>query len=701
MTTPATERAARASSSLGARVRGDGTEFALWAPRATRVELVLVDPDGGQANLDAEPSSDGVWTRFVPHVGAGQRYGYRVHGPWEPDGGARFNPAKLLLDPYARAITGELDFAGPIHDHPPGSNFVPDPTDDFGSVPLAVVVADAPPPPPLTAPVPLPDTVLYELHVKGYTRLHPDVPEAVRGTYAGLASPAVLDHLTGLGVTSVELLPIHHFCSEPFLVARGLTNFWGYNTLGFFAPHAAYAASGSTGEQVAEFRAMVAAFHAAGLEVILDVVYNHTAEGGPEGPTVSFRGIDHVGYYRLTDDLRHDYDVTGCGNSVDSSHPMVRQLIVDSLRYWVSEMGVDGFRFDLATTLVRDHCHQVDPHSPFLAALQDDRVLSRAKIIVEPWDIGPHGYRLGGFGPATSEWNDRFRGEVRDFWRGHGAGVSQLAARLCGSPDVFDRDGRPPTASINFVTAHDGFTLRDLVTYDGKHNEANGESNRDGSDDNRSWNCGVEGETDDQAVLALRHRQAANLLSTLLLATGVPMITAGDELGRTQGGNNNAYCQDSAVSWVRWDEPGWADLPALTRRLLRLRASHAAFRRARFRHGRPILDAGGRPTGRKDLAWFSARGSEMTPLEWADGHARTLGMYLADDAPERETDDAFLVWLHAGAEPTAVVLPEPPWAETYSVAVSSALPGELPEDKVPAGSTLWLPGRTVAVLQVD
>ena len=625
-----------------------------------------------------------------------------MHGGWAPHSGARFNPAKLLLDPYARAITGGVDYRGPILDHTEASDYEPDPRDSFNAVPLGVVVAETPPPAPLAAPVPMAETVLYELHVKGFTRLHPAVPEHLRGSYAGLAYPAVIEHLKELGVTSVQLLPVHHFVSEPFLIRRGLSNYWGYNTLGFFAPHAAYGSVGTLGQQVTEFKDMVSAFHEAGLEVILDVVYNHTGEGGHEGPTLSFRGLDHSGYYRLTDDLRTDYDVTGCGNSVDTAQPGVLQLVADSLRYWVSEMGVDGFRFDLVTTLIRDEHHQVDLHHPFQQLMRTDPVLSRAKIIAEPWDLGPYGYQVGSFGRHWSEWNDKFRNYVRDFWRGNTSGVAEMGQRLTGSPDVFDHHGRQATASVNFVTAHDGFTLRDVVTYNVKHNGANGESNRDGTEDNRSWNCGVEGETDDPVIMALRRRQAGNMLATMILAAGVPMITAGDERGRTQHGNNNAYCQDSPLSWMHWDpEADWSDLHDLTRRLLRLRAEHPVLRRTRFRHGEPVLDSTGEPTGRKNLAWFGGAESEMTHHDWHDPHRRTLGVYLADDHADREIDDAFLIWLHGGPDPVQVTLPDGDWATTYTVVAHTGRPGELSEDKVPAGSRLWIPGRSVVVLQVD
>jgi len=690
------------SSVLGARVRDGGTAFGLYAPRATRVELALVAEDRSQANHDMVRGDDGVWTVLVPGIGAEQRYGYRVHGDWAPERGARFNPAKLLLDPYARAITSGVDYSGPILDHTPESDYLPDPNDSFAAVPLSVVVAETPAPPPIARPIPMAETVLYELHVKGFTQLHPAVPEHLRGTYAGLAYPAVIQHLRDLGVTAVELLPVHHFVSEPFLIGRGLSNYWGYNSLGFFAPHAAYCSVGTVGQQVREFKEMVSALHAAGIEVILDVVYNHTGEGGHQGPTLSFRGIDHAGYYRLSDDLRNDYDVTGCGNSVDTSRPAGLALVLDSLRYWVTEMGVDGFRFDLVTTLLRDQQHHVDQEHPFKVALRHDPVLGQVKMIAEPWDMGPYGYQVGRFGQGWSEWNDRFRGFVRDFWRGHGHGVSELAVRLSGSPDIFGDEPGRAISSVNFVTAHDGFTMRDLVTYDVKHNDANGEANRDGSDDNRSSNCGVEGETDDPHIHALRHRQTQNMMATLILATGVPMITAGDELGRTQQGNNNAYCQDSPISWVHWDTAeAWSDVTDLTRTLLQLRAEHPVLRPTTFRHGEPILDLTGHPTGRKNLTWFGGRDAEMSPQEWTDGTRRTLGMYIADDRPEREVDEAYLIWFHGGSDPVQVELPSGSWADTYRVVARSGLDGDLPGDKIAAGSALSLPGRSIVVLQVD
>nr|WP_300147096.1 glycogen debranching protein GlgX [Propionicimonas sp.] len=683
---------------LGAHVHEGGTTFALWAPRATRVELALVDEQRRQTNHDLVEVGDGVWELHVPGIGAGQRYGYRVHGNWSPETGERFNPAKLLLDPYARAITGGVDYSGPITDHTTESNFLPDLTDSFAAVPLSVVVDDSPPPTPLPRPIPLPELVIYETHLKGYTRQHPSVPEHLRGTYAGMAYPAVIDHLVELGVNAVEFLPLHHFISEPFVVGRGLTNYWGYNTLGFFAPHAAYSSStsGTLGGQVAEFKQMVSALHARGIAVILDVVYNHTGEGGHDGPTLSFRGIDHGAYYRLTDDHRNDYDVTGCGNAVDTSNAGVLKLVLDSLRYWASDMGVDGFRFDLQTTLIRDAAHHVDQNHLFKQLVAADPVLADKVMISEPWDLGPYGYQVGRWGPDWSEWNDRFRGFTRDFWRGAIGGVQELATRLSGSSDIFDHGGRPVTASVNFVTAHDGFTMRDIVTYDLKHNEANAERNRDGADDNRSWNHGYEGETDDPRIVASRQRTARNLMATLLLSAGVPMILAGDELGRTQGGNNNAYCQDSPVSWVNWlTREDWADQEELTRTLLKLRAEHRLLRPDRWRYHGEVTDAAGHGLGRSPVAWFTESGTEMTTDQWHDPGRRTLGMYLSDRA------EGFLVWFHAGWDPIELSLPGAPWARGYRVMAHTGLPNELPRKRLAPGSTITLPGRTVAVLGAE
>ncbi len=686
------------SRRLGAHVENGGVRFGLWAPHASRVELTLVDAMNRQWNLPMDPDNRQVWSLFVPGITAGQEYGFRVHGDWAPEHGRRFNPARLLLDPYARAVSGGIDYRGPIHDHIASDDFRPDTTDSFGTVPLGVVVADTPPPPPVAGGRrPMAETVIYEIHLRGFTKMHPLVPEHLRGSYAGLAYPDVISYLLDAGITAVELLPIHHFASEPFVAHKGLRNYWGYNTLSYFAPHAYYATRGTHGSQVSEFKAMVAALHDAGIEVILDVVYNHTAEGGHEGPTLSMRGIDHASYYRLTEDLRDDYDVTGCGNSVNTSSPAVRQLIMDSLRYWVQHMGVDGFRFDLATTLLRDERHHVVHDHPLKREIDSDPVLSQVKLIAEPWDIGPYGYQLGGYGKGWSEWNDRFRDHVRDYWRGYVHGVQELATRLAGSPDVFNNSqGRSPQASINFVAAHDGFTIRDLVSYDVKHNSANGEGNRDGSDHNRSWNHGVEGDTEDPAIRALRIRQVLNLHATQLLAAGTPMILAGDEFGRTQKGNNNAYCQDSPLSWVHWDlEPDWEAMRQRFVALLKLRREHPLLRTDRFLHHHDVFNEHGENLGRVDLAWFNGKGGPMTDPDWHDGSRRLLGMYTSD------AKEAFLAWFHSGAEPISITMPCLPWATGLRIIWHSADEDELPREGLAPGATITLPGRCVALMSCD
>lgn len=682
---------------LGAALEPAGCHFALWAPRATRVELALIGKDRQQVNHDMTLGEAGVWSVDVGGVGAMQMYGFRVHGLWDPRSGQRFNPARLLLDPYAKAITGGVDYSGPIHDHTSESDYLPDSTDSSRAVPLSVVVAPSPPPLALASPVAPADRVILETHVKGYTLRHPLVPEHLRGTFAGLAYPAVIDHLRGLGVTTIELLPVHHFVSEPFVVRAGLSNYWGYNTMGFFAPHAAYASVGTMGEQVDEFKAMVTALHQAGIEVFLDVVYNHTGEGNHEGPTLSFRGIDHAGYYRLTENRFDDYDVTGTGNSVDSSQPGVLRLIVDSLTYWASQMGVDGFRFDLATELIRDAQHHVDQNHPFKQTLAAHPVLQRLAHIAEPWDVGPYGYQLGAWGPGWAEWNGRYRDYMRDYWRGATAGVQELATRLSGSPDLFG-DGRAATDSINFITAHDGFTLRDLVTYNQKHNEANNENNRDGTDDNRSWNCGVEGESDDPAVVALRQRQVRNFLMTLMVSHGTPMLAAGDEFGRSQQGNNNAYCQDSPISWASWaDEDTWGELTAFTANLATVRAAHPSLRPADFISGDELTDATGQGLGRPGLAWLNGRDGEMTQADWHDAGRKLLGMYCATP------DEALITWFQAGADPVDITLPGPPWGSGYQILIHSGDPDELPPpgQVLPAGSQVTIPPHTCLLTQVE
>ena len=557
-------------------------------------------------------------------------------------------------------------------------------------------MADTPAPTPIARRRPMSETIIYEAHLAGLTRLHPDVPEHLRGTYLGMADPAVIRHLTELGVTAVEFLPLQHFISEPFIVAKGLSNYWGYNTLGFFAPHAFYATRGDICNQVREFKDMVSALHEAGIEVILDVVYNHTGEGGHVGPTLSMRGIDHLAYYRLTNDHRDDYDVTGTGNSVNTSHPMVTGLILDSLRYWVTEMGVDGFRFDLATTLIRDSAHHVDQDHPFKQLLAADPTFDDIKLIAEPWDVGPYGYQVGNWGPGWYEWNDRFRDHLRDYWRGAVHGVQELATRLAGSPDLFDRPGRSPQSSINFITAHDGFTMRDLVSYDMKHNLDNGEANRDGTDNNRSWNHGWEGETTDEAINALRQRQVLNLQATLILAVGTPMLTAGDELGRTQGGNNNAYCQDSPVSWVDWTpQLGWEDVQERLRRLIAIRQSHPVFRPTDYAYHQEIFNAHGENLQRVDLTWMDDLGGEMGIESWHDGSRRLLGMYVSDE------NEAFLTWFNSAAEPAPIILPGLPWGYRYQVVWHSGADDEVPTCPLPAAAQFLLPARTVAVMQVS
>ncbi|MFB8268728.1 glycogen debranching protein GlgX [Streptomyces sp. NPDC055955] len=709
-----------APTPLGARFRVGpdgtaGTNFALWAGGAESVDLCLFDDAGRERRAPLTELTHEIWHGFVPDVLPGQRYGFRVHGRWDPWTGARWNPAKLLLDPYARAVDGDFvlppEVYGHMRDWPEQhvADTVRDDRDSAPFVPKGVVVHDEAPDDEWTddrrPKTPWADSVIYELHVKGFTQRHPGIPEELRGTYAGLAHPAAVEHLVKLGVTAVELLPVHQFAHEDHLLGRGLSNYWGYNSIGYFAPHAAYAASGTGGQQVGEFKRMVRALHEAGIEVILDVVYNHTAEAGELGPTLSLKGIDNRGYYRLQGDARRYADYTGCGNTLHVVQPHVLRLLTDSLRYWVTEMGVDGFRFDLAAALARS-MHDVDMLSPFLAVIAQDPVLRRVKLIAEPWDVGSGGYQVGAFPPLWTEWNDRYRNAVRDFWRGALPDVRDLGYRLSGSSDLYAWGGRRPYASVNFVTAHDGFTLRDLVSYGRKHNEANGEGNRDGTDDNRAWNCGVEGETADEGVLALRRRQLRNLVTTLLLSTGVPMLVAGDELGRTQRGNNNAYCQDNEISWVDWsllEEPGWRALFDLTSRLIALRHTHPVLRRRAFFSGRAHS-----ADGLRDLAWFTAGGTEMTERDWY-APAATLGMYLSGrDIPGRDalgtpvTDDSFLAVLHAGDRPVSCVLPAGPWARAYEVVVDTSLEEQQDAPAVThaAGAVITVPGRTVLLLRV-
>jgi glycogen operon protein len=661
----------------GATWDGEGTNFALFSEAAHGVNLCLFDRRGKETRIPLTEVTAHVWHGYVPGVSPGQLYGFRVRGAYEPEWGQRFNDAKLLMDPYAKAIDGDLDWHDSVFGYRVGgSDDVPDNRDSARHVPLGVVADTLFP----WGEDQLPrrewhDTVIYEVHVKGFTMRHPGVPENQRGTYAGLASPAAIEHLTSLGVTAVELLPVHHFVSEHDLVKRGLSNYWGYNSVGYFAPHAAYSSSGTRGEQVREFKAMVRTLHAAGIEVILDVVYNHTAEGNHMGPTLNFRGIDNAAYYRLVEDNARMYmDYTGTGNTLNARHPEVLHLIMDSLRYWVTEMHVDGFRFDLASALARGF-HEVDRLSAFFDLIHQDPVISSVKLIAEPWDVGEGGYQVGNFPVLWTEWNGKYRDAVRDFWRGQGTSLAEMGYRLTGSSDLYQGDGRGPIASINFVTAHDGFTLRDLVSYDHKHNEANGEHNRDGTDDNRSWNCGVEGETDDPEVMELRRRQQRNLLATLLLSQGVPMLVAGDELNRTQGGNNNAYCQDNELTWLDWElDVEASDLLEVTKRLVRLRRDHPVFRRRKFFQGRPIHGS-----DLADIGWFGPDGEEMNERQWLSGKLVALGMFLNGDEisepgprGERIVDDSFLVLLN-GPNPVDFRLPDGKWASSFELVLDTAI----------------------------
>ncbi|MBY8879331.1 glycogen debranching protein GlgX [Actinacidiphila acidipaludis] len=681
---------------LGADHDGSGTNFALFTEVAEKVELCLLDDGGGEERIALEEVDGVIWHAYLPEVGPGQRYGYRVHGPYDPDRGHRCNPAKLLLDPYAKAVEGQADGHRALLGYRPDDPGRPDPADSRPHTMLSVVAdpafdwdGDRP------LKRPYHESVMYEAHVRGLTRRNPALPPELRGTYAGLAHPAVLEHLTKLGVTAVELMPVHQFVQDGHLLDRGLTNYWGYNTIGFFAPHNAYSASGGRGGQVTEFKAMVKALHTAGIEVILDVVYNHTAEGNHMGPTLSFRGIDNAAYYRLVDDdAAHYFDTTGTGNSLLMRHPNVLQLIMDSLRYWVTEMHVDGFRFDLAATLARQF-HEVDRLSAFFDLVQQDPVVSRVKLIAEPWDVGDGGYQVGNFPQLWSEWNGKYRDSVRDFWRAQPGTLPEFASRLTGSSDLYEGNHRRPRAGINFVTAHDGFTLRDLVSYNDKHNEANGEDNQDGESTNRSWNCGAEGATADPDVLALRGRQQRNLLATLLLSQGVPMICHGDELGRTQQGNNNAYCQDSELSWVDWElGTEQRQLLDFTRRLIALRRAHPVLRRRRFFRGRaPGAD---RPA---DLTWLRPDGREMTERDWREDDAHAVAVHLnGDGIAERDTrgrpvrDDSFLVLVNSHWEHRVFTLPGPEFGARWSVEVDTAAdPTAAPDGTV----TSYAPGERV------
>ena len=696
---------------LGATWDGWGTNFALFSEVAERVELCLFDEAGAESRVELTEVDGFVWHAYLPAIGPGQRYGYRVHGPYDPRRGARCAPSKLLLDPYGKAVEGDVAWNEALFDYQwtdprrrniansapfMPKNVVINPFFDWGN--------DRPPH------IPYHETVIYEAHVRGLTLRHPEIPLHQRGTYAGLAHPAVIEHLKRIGVTAVELLPVHQFVPEQAMEARGLTNYWGYNTIGFLAPHNRYCSAGQRGEQVGEFKTMVRALHAAGIEVILDVVYNHTAEGDHRGPTLCFRGIDNHAYYRLDDGNPLRYiDYTGCGNSLNVRHPHSLQLIMDSLRYWIVEMHVDGFRFDLASALARE-LHDVDRLSTFFDLVQQDPVVSQVKLIAEPWDVGEGGYQVGNFPPLWTEWNGKYRDTVRDFWRGQPATLPEFASRLTGSSDLYETSGRRPVASINFVTCHDGFTLADLVSYNGKHNEGNGEDNRDGTDDNRSWNCGVEGPAEDPEVNELRARQQRNFLVTLFLSQGVPMLLAGDEISRTQAGNNNAYCQDNEISWVDWSRAaGERDLLAFTQKVARLRRRHPVFRRRRFFTGayRETGDGTGGESA-VDIAWLTPAGDEMTEADWRASYAKSVAVFLngsaitePDPRGDPVTDKKFLLLFNAGPDPITFTIPEARLGTDWEIVLDTETPrgdpkeaiGFLPKTKVEVG------GHAIAVLR--
>ncbi len=691
---------------LGATYDGSGTNFAVFSEVAEKVELCLFDADGSESRVTLNEVDGFVWHGFLPTVEPGQRYGYRVHGPYNPAEGHRCNANKLLLDPYAKAIDGNFEWHQSLFSYNFGDPDSRNDDDSAPNMPKSVVINpffdwgnDRPPGHEYA------DTVIYETHVKGLTQLHPEVPERMRGTYAGIAHPVIIEHLKSLGVTAIELMPVHHFANDSTLVDKGLSNYWGYNTIGFLAPDFKYTSSSTPGGQVQEFKTMVRALHEEGIEVILDVVYNHTAEGNHMGPTLSMRGIDNAAYYRLVDDdLQYYMDYTGTGNSLNVGHPHTLQLIMDSLRYWVTEMHVDGFRFDLASTLAREF-YDVDRLSAFFELVQQDPVVSQVKLIAEPWDVGPGGYQVGNFPPQWTEWNGKYRDTVRDYWRGEAATLGEFASRLTGSADLYESTARRPVASINFVTAHDGFTLRDLVSYNEKHNEDNGEDNNDGESNNQSWNCGVEGPTDDPEINDLRSRQQRNFLATTLLSQGVPMICHGDELGRTQNGNNNGFCQDNEITWVHWDKAD-EDLVEFTRSVSALRASHPVFRRRRFFTGLPVRRRGAE--GQLDISWFRPDGSEMTDDDWGSGFGKSVAVYLnglgipdLDARGQRVTDDSFVLCFNAHHEPIEFTLPPAEFGPSWTPVVDSAvLRGSL-DDPQPAsaGDTIKVAGRAMVVLQ--
>ncbi len=692
---------------LGATWDGHGTNFSLFSENADAVELCLFDESGAETRVAMTERTNFVWHCYVPRVGPGRRYGYRVHGPYDPSNGSRFNPHKLLIDPYAKAIEGDVAWDEAAFGYrwlDPHEDLSFNEADSAPYVPRCIVVDETFDWEQEQRPgIPWHETVIYETHVRGFTIQHEGIPEELRGTYAGLGHPAAIEHFILLGVTAVELMPVHHFLHPQHLVEKGLRNYWGYDPIGYLAPHSGYSASGERGQQVSEFKQMVKSMHEAGIEVIIDVVYNHTGEGNQLGPTLCHRGVDNTTYYRvMEDEPRYYMDFTGTGNSLNVRHPQTLKMIMDSLRYWVIDMHVDGFRFDLAATLARE-LYDVDRLSAFFDIINQDPVLSQVKLIAEPWDVGPGGYQVGGFPPLWSEWNGKYRDTVRDFWRGEPATLAEFGFRFTGSSDLYEATGRRPTASINFLTAHDGFTLHDLVSYNEKHNEANLEENRDGADDNRSWNHGAEGETDDPQVRALRERQKRNFLVTLALSQGVPMILYGDEVGRTQRGNNNAYCQDNEISWLDWslrDEN--LSLLGFTRRLMQFRAGHPVFRRRKWFQGRDIFGS-----GEKDIAWLDPSGEEMSSQQWQEGFAKSVGVVLngeqipsPDARGRRIVDDTFLLLFNAHHEAIPFTLPGAEWGEAWEVVLDTyeTLPPEH-GDVAKCGEVVTVRDRSILVLQ--
>jgi isoamylase len=689
---------------LGATYDGSGTNFTLFSEVAERVELCLFDAEGTESRVELPEMDAFVWHAFLPSVEPGRRYGYRVYGPYDPSRGQRCNPNKLLLDPYTKAIDGTFQWGQPLFSYNFGDPSSRNDDDSAALMPRSVVInpyfdwgVDRPPKRQYA------ESVIYEAHVKGLTIQHPEIPAEMRGTYAAIAHPVMIDHLRSLGVTAIELMPVHHFANDATLIEKGLTNYWGYNTIGFFAPDSKYSSSVSPGGQVQEFKSMVRALHEAGIEVILDVVYNHTAEGNHLGPTLCFKGIDNAAYYRRVDNDQQFYmDYTGTGNTLNVRHPHTLQLIMDSLRYWVTEMHVDGFRFDLAATLAREF-YDVDRLSSFFELVQQDPTVSQVKLIAEPWDVGPGGYQVGNFPPQWTEWNGKYRDTVRDFWRGEPATLGEFASRVTGSADLYEHSARRPVASINFVTAHDGFTLRDLVSYNEKHNDANGEGNRDGESHNRSWNCGHEGPTQDPAINALRARQQRNFLATLLLSQGVPMIGHGDELGRTQLGNNNGFCQDNELTWVDWKSLD-VDLLAFTRYVSSLRHDHPVFRRRRFFDGLPVGRRGRR--GLPDIAWLRPDGSLMSKQDWGSGFGRAVAVFLngqgiadRDGRGDRVVDDSFVLCFSAHHEDIQFTLPPASYGRNWQVVLDTMNPDVGDEQVLRYRQKVDVGPRALVVLQ--